>query len=129
MKVNVLIDSCGWIEYFGKGPKINEYASFIDNANPKNYYTPSIVLYEVYKKIKEELSDEKAMEACAYMLSYTSIVSLDEKVAFAAADLSSEYGLPMADAVIMATARIYGATIVTSDKHFEKLDDVRFISA
>ena len=37
----------------------NEYASFIDNANPKNYYTPSIVLYEVYKKIKKELSDEK----------------------------------------------------------------------
>ena len=43
--------------------------------------------------------------------------------------LSSEYSLPMADAVIMATARIYGATIVTSDKHFEKLDDVRFIGA
>jgi len=128
MNVNVLIDSCGWIEYFGAGPLADKYASYITKACRKNYYTPSIVIYEVYRKIKQALDEEKAMEACAYIISFTSVLPLDEKVAFAAADMSLEYNLPMADAIVKASAETYGATIITSDKHFEKLDDVQFIS-
>jgi len=128
MNVNVLIDSCGWIQYFGKGSLVDKYAPYIVKADQKNYYTPSIVLYEVYKKIKSESSEEKAMEACAYIISYTTIVPLDEKAGLMAADASLRYDLPMVDAIVKASAEMHKATIVTSDEHFEDLDGIQFIA-
>ncbi len=125
--MNVLIDSYGWMEYFGEGHLADKYAGYIEKANTDEYVTPSIVLYEVYKKIKRERSEDKALEAYAYIVSYTKIIPLDEKISIDAAEKSIEFGLAMADSIILATADNNDAKIVTSDKHFKGLDDVVYI--
>lgn len=125
--MNVLVDSYGWIEYFGEGPLADKYARYIEKANTSSYITPSVVLYEVYKKIRREKTEDKALEAYAYIVSYTKIIPLDEKTALDAAEKSLEFGLGMADAIITATADNNDAKIVTSDKHFKELDDVAYI--
>ena len=127
MKVNVLVDSYGWIEFFGNGPLANKYAKFIEKADKKNYFTPTIVLYEIYKQIKSMKSEEKALEAFGYIVSYTTIVGLDESLSLEAADISIKTGLGMADAIIKATAEQKSASIVTSDEHFKKFNDAIFI--
>jgi hypothetical protein len=48
----ILIDSYGWIEYFTEGPLVNEYAAYVEKANSETYVTPTIVVYEVYKKTR-----------------------------------------------------------------------------
>ena len=123
----ILIDSYGWIEYFGEGPLADNYAAFIEKADEKETVTPTIVIYEVYKKIKSVRGEEKALEAYAQM-SRTRIVELTNSVCLEAADLSINLKLGMADSIIVATARAYDAEIVTSDGHLRNIDKVKFIN-
>lgn len=123
----ILIDSFGWIEYFTDGPLADKYATYVETASPPNTLTPTIVIYEVYKVIKREAGEDKALEAYA-QLKNTQIIPLDENLSLAAADISLEFGMPMADSVIYATAKRFGANIVTSDPHFEGKNGVLFIT-
>jgi len=127
MKVNVLVDSCGWIEYFTNGTLADKYGPHIANASKRTHFTPTIVLYEVYKRVKQELGEERAAEACARIMGYTTTVPLNERLAMEAADISLAHGLSMADAIVKATADSCDAKIVTGDEHLGKLEDVQLI--
>ena len=122
----ILIDSYGWIEYFADGPLADKYAPFIEEASTENAITPTIVIYEVYKKIKGLKGEEKALEAYA-QISRTKIVELTSHLSLEAADISLKLGLGMADSIIVATAKAYNAQIITSDKHLKGIENVRFI--
>jgi predicted nucleic acid-binding protein len=74
----------------------------------------------VYKVVRRDLSEERAIEAVAAM-HRAEVVALDESLAIEAADLSLEHGLAMADAIVYATAQRGGATLVTADADFEGL--------
>ena len=127
MKANVLIDSSGWIEYFADGPKAGKYAKYIEAANKSECVTPSIVLYEVHKKIKFMKGEDSALKALAHIIDNTEIISIDKKIALSAADISLKTKLAMAYALIKATAEEKDAKIITSDEHFRKFPDVIFI--
>ncbi len=122
----ILIDSYGWIEYFGEGPLADSYAVFIEKADEKGTVTPTIVIYEVYKRIKSVKGEEKALEAYAQM-SRTRIVDLTSSLCMKAADISTNLNLGMADAIIVATANAWDADIVTSDEHLKRVNRVKFI--
>ena len=126
-KKGILIDSCGWIEYFSDAKAADEYGKYIEKANPHDHVSPSIVLYEVYKKIKSTVSEEEAMRAVAYIRSSTEMIDLTDSIALTAADISIRERLPMADSIIYATAKIVDATVVTSDGDFKNLPNVIFI--
>jgi predicted nucleic acid-binding protein len=120
-----LIDSSGWIEFFTQGPRAEEYTKYIKNLT--RIVTPTIVLYEVYKKIKLERTEEDALLAVS-QINKTSVIQLDESIALLAADLSLEHSLPMADAIVYATAVEKNCKVITGDAHFKKLDNVIFVS-
>ena len=61
----ILIDSYGWIEYFTDGPLAESYAPFIEKADNEKYVTPTIVIYEVCRKIKNLKGEQNALEAFA----------------------------------------------------------------
>jgi len=121
-----LIDSYGWIGYFGEGPLAEKYASYIESATRENTVTPSIVIFEVYRRLKAKKGEQMALEVFA-QITETKIVDLDSKLVLAAADISLETGLGMADSFVLATAKRYGAKIITSDKHFESIPEATFI--
>ncbi|MFH1256239.1 MAG: type II toxin-antitoxin system VapC family toxin [Candidatus Diapherotrites archaeon] len=127
MKANVLVDSSVWIEFFAGGPKAKKAAEIIGRAQKSAYKTPSLVLFEVYKKIKKELSEQKASEAIAYIIDATEIIPLNERIAVHAAEISLAHSLSMADSVIKATAEITGSEIKTKDSHFKGLENVEII--
>ena len=120
----LLVDSSGWIEFFTAGALAGEYSKYV--KDPTKIITPTIVLYEVYKKIKRERSEEDALLAVS-LINKTSIVPLSESIALLAADVSLRHSLPMADAVVYATALEEDCDIVTSDAHFNGLDRVVFL--
>jgi predicted nucleic acid-binding protein len=74
----------------------------------------------VYKVIRRDLSEERALEAVA-ALRRAAVAAVDEALALEAADLSLAHGLAMADAIVYATARRFDATLVTADSDFEGL--------
>lgn len=63
----ILIDSFGWIEYFTDGPLADKFANYVETASPTNTLAPTIVIYEVYKVIKREAGEDKALEAYAQL--------------------------------------------------------------
>jgi predicted nucleic acid-binding protein len=82
----------------------------------------AIEIYEVYKVIRRDLSEERAIEAVSALRRAT-IAAVDEPLALEAAELSLVHGLAMADSLVYATARRFGATLVTGDADFEGLPD------
>ena len=122
----ILIDSYGWIEYFAEGPLASRYAPYVERSNESNTVTPTIVVFEVYRRLKREKGEEKALEAYA-QISRTKVIELDAHRALAAADVSLKTGLGMADSIVYSTARDYGAELVTSDQHMKGLEGVKFI--
>ncbi|THJ24251.1 MAG: type II toxin-antitoxin system VapC family toxin [Nitrospira sp. CG24D] len=122
--MKVLLDSSGWIEYFTGGPLADRYAAYL-NAR-YSIITPTIVLYEVYKKLKRERGEETAL-ALMGQVQTTNVVPLTDSVAYLAADISLRYGLAMADAIVYATGRDQGADVVTGDADLKDLPGVVYV--
>jgi len=122
----ILVDSTGWMEYFGKGSKADDYARHIIQTPTGSILTPTVVLLEVYRKIKKDRGEEKALEAYAH-LQDTRMVPLDPHTAVAAADIGLRTGLGTVDSIIYATSTRYGAELLTGDHHFEGLPRVTLI--
>jgi predicted nucleic acid-binding protein len=122
----ILVDSCGWIEYFGEGPLADQYAAAIEKTDKDEMVTPTIVLYEVYNRIKSTKGEEKALEAYAQM-SLTRTIELTSSLSIKAADISIEKGIAMADSIVVATAKHCRAQILTSDQHLKAINGVKFI--
>jgi len=120
----IIVDSCGWIEYLADSSLAAQYEKYLQK--PEEIITPSIVVYEVYKKVKKEKGEELALSIVAQM-EKTKLVPLDEEIALLAADLSLTHSLPLADAIVYATAQRENVEVVSSDSHFKKLDNVIFL--
>jgi len=120
----ILVDSSGWIEYLAARPRAQEFARYIEGTEP--LLTSVIQVYEVYKVVRRDVGEERALEAVS-ALRATAIEPLAETLALEAADLALEHGLAMADAIILATARRHRAEVVTGDADFEGLPGVTVI--
>lgn len=120
----IVIDSSGWIEFFTDGPLADEYASRLRKLTA--VVTPVIVIYEVYKRLKRELSEDDAVIAVSAM-QRSQVVAIDQEIALTAADLSLEHRLAMADALVLATARKFQAELITSDRDFEGVIGVTYL--
>ena len=88
---------------------------------------PSIVLYEVFKKIALDYDENKAFQAIS-QLKQGRVLDVDEAVALYAGKVSIEKKLPTAHALIYATAILHHATIYTQDAHFEGLPQVKYFA-
>lgn len=114
----ILVDSSGWIEYLADRPLADRFAPYLEGREPM--IVSATEVYEVYKVLRRDLSEERAVEAVSAM-SRATIVTVDASVALEAADLSLTHGLAMADSIVYATARRHGARLVTSDADFDGL--------
>ena len=118
-----LVDSFGWIEFFTDGPLAGEYAKYLQR--PSEVLVPTVVLYEVYKKIKAEKNEESALIAIGTMQN-AQILPLTETLSVSAADLSLSHKLAMADAIVYASAIQENVGVVTSDKDLKGLPNVTY---
>ena len=119
----IVVDSSGWLEYFADGPNADVFAGLV--VDPENLVVPSITLFEVFKRIRTQRDSAMALRAVAQM-KRGRVVDLDGDLAIMAADLSAELRLPLADSVILATARSAGATLWTQDADFDGLEGVEY---
>ena len=118
-----VVDSSGWVEYLGNGPKADSFATYLEN--PETLLLPTIVVYEVYKKMLREQSMMLAEKFLSTAFNFQDReISLDVSLAALAAKTSLSANLPMADAIIYATAQAHHAELITSDAHFAGLSGV-----
>ncbi|MEZ4662232.1 MAG: type II toxin-antitoxin system VapC family toxin [Caldilineaceae bacterium] len=119
-----IVDSSGWLEYFADSANADFFAPAIKET--EQLIVPSISLYEVFKRVCQQASEDDALTAIAVM-QQGQVVDLDSTLAMQAALLSIELKLPMADSIILATARAHQALLWTQDDDFANIDGVRYI--
>ena len=120
-----VVDSSGWLEYFAGARNASFFAPAVERT--ADLLIPSLSLYEVFKRVASQRGENDALQAVALMQQGT-VVDLDASLAVDAARLSVAEKLPMADSIMLATARRHGATLWTQDFDFKGIAGVRYIS-
>lgn len=119
-----VVDSSGWVEFAIDEENADFFARPI-RASEK-LLVPTVCMYEVFKLVLRALGEERALEVIGQMSSGTT-VELSRQIAINAARISNELKLAMADSIILATAKIYNATLWTQDEHFKDIEGVKYI--
>lgn len=119
-----VVDTSAWIEWLIKSPT----GSAVAEALPANadWLAPTIVQFELAKWLRRERGEDKANQAIAFSVTCV-VVPLDTNIAVAAARISAQHELPLADSIVYATARTFGADVLTCDAHFKDLPNVILI--
>jgi predicted nucleic acid-binding protein len=113
------------MEFFADGPNAGFFAPAILRIT--DLIVPTISVYEVFKKILAETGEANSALQAVTQMKQGEIVDLTEDLALEAATLSHELKLPMADSIILATARKRNATLWTQDADFEKLPGIKYV--
>ena len=119
-----VVDSSGWLEYLADGPNADFFAKSI--LATADLVVPTLSLYEVFKRVLQQRGDNDALQAVALMQQGT-LVELSASLALSAARISLNDKIPMADSIMLATARACGATLWSQDSDFENIAGVRYI--
>jgi toxin FitB len=115
-----VVDSSAWLEYFADGPNAATFAK-------RSLLVPTPSIFEVFKRIAQQRGDDEALRAVAVM-EQGRVVDLDRATALAAARLSIDHSIAMADSIMLATAKRNGAILWTQDADFEGLPGARYFA-
>jgi predicted nucleic acid-binding protein len=119
-----IVDSSCWLEYFANGKNAGTFEPIITDL--EDLLVPTITLYEVFKRVLQQRDETQALKAVA-MMQQGNVIDLTNSIAINAAKVSIENKIPMADSIILTTAREYNAVLWTQDEHFELIEGVKFI--
>ena len=121
-----IVDSSGWLEFFADGPNAGVFAPVIQRTG--ELAVPTISLYEVFKRVLQQRGESEALVAAALM-QQGMVIDLDGALALSAAKIAADAKLPMADAIMLASAQALGATLWTQDADFADIEGVRYVPA
>lgn len=123
--MNVIVDTCGWIEWLTDGVLADKFASYLSNIN--NIIVPTSIQYELHKWICREKNEILAMEIIC-LTQQAKVIPLSESIALSASEVSQKFNLSFADAIIYATTLQENTRLITADDHFENLPHVIYFS-
>jgi predicted nucleic acid-binding protein len=118
-----IVDSSGWLAYFADEPSAKHFHKCLHD--PSSLIVPTVTIYEVFKVALRESSENEALQVVAAMQK-GKVIDLTPSLAIAASKLSLEHNLPMADSIILATAREHEASLWTLDSDFKKIKGVKY---
>jgi len=118
-----LVDSSGWLEYLAEGPHAEAFSRPLRDT--ANLLVPTVCIYEVFRVVLRERGEEDALQAAALMKQGT-VVDFSSEIALVAAKTSLEMKIPLADSIVLATARIHDAVVWTKDADFKGIKGVKY---
>ena len=121
--MRIVFDTYAWIEYFEGSKKGEVVTEYLEKSN--KIYTPLVVLLELsYKADKEKWDFKKLLN---FIKIKSEIIGINETFVFSFGNLyntlkKQNRGFGFVDAVILNTAILNEAKVLTGDKHFSKVD-------
>lgn len=116
-----VVDSSAWVEWIVDSPLGRRLSDQM--PEPRDCIVPTIVQLELSKWLLRE-QDEEAVNSFIAYTTLCHVAPLDTAIARRAAELSAQYKLATADAIIYATALHHDADVLTCDAHFKELEGV-----
>lgn len=120
-----VVDSSGWLEYLADGPNAGFFAGALQDTD--RLIVPTISVLEVFKRVLQQRGEDAALQTAAAM-QQGELADLTLRVALEAARLGHNLKLPLADSVMLATARLNQAVLWTQDADFKGLEGVRYVA-
>jgi toxin FitB len=118
-----IVDSSGWLSYFADESNAKHFTTPLNDS--ASLVVPTVTIYEVFKVVLRESNENDALQVAVAMQKGT-VVDLTATLAIVASKLSLEYSLPMADSIILATAKEYNAILWTQDSNFKNINNVKY---
>ncbi len=118
-----VVDSSAWLEYFADGPNAKWFAKPIEKVS--DLIVPTISIMEVFKRVLSQQGEDSALQVIA-MMQQGKVVDFDLSLAISSAKLGLDRRLPLADSVILATARRFRAVLWTQDADFKGIPGVQY---
>ena len=118
-----VVDSSRWLEYLADGPNADFFAKPI--IATADLVVPTLSLYEVFKRVVQQRGEDDALQAVALMQQGT-VIELSTSLALSVARISLTEKIPMADSIMLATARAYSAMLWSQDADFEHISGVKY---
>lgn len=119
-----LVDTSAWIEWLIGSPTGDKLASHLPEQ--PDWLVPTMVQLELAKWLTREVGEDKADQVIAFT-QVCQVIPLDTEIAIAAAEACRVHKLASTDAIMFATARAKGTTLLTCDKLFAGLPGVTLI--
>lgn len=120
-----LIDTSAWIEWLRSSPVGVAVEPLLPERDA--WLVPTIVQLELAKWGFREMDEDRTEKIIAFSQKCV-VVPLDTNLALSAVTMSRTLNLPMADAIVYATALAYGAEVITCDAHFDGLEGVTYLA-
>jgi predicted nucleic acid-binding protein len=120
----ILVDTSAWVEWLAGSATGETIAGHLPEQ--ADWLVPTMVQLELAKWLTREVGEDKADQVIAFT-QVCQVAPLDTEIALAAAEACREHRLSTADAIIFATARAKGATLLTCDAHFAGLPGVTLV--
>ena len=121
----LLFDSHALLKFFQKEPGHEKVARLLDHARRtrSKKLLSAMNLGEIIYATKRAFGDQKKIEILAHIerLEFT-ILPVPNSLIFRAAEFKAEHSISFADCFALATALEHGATIVTGDPEFRKVE-------
>jgi predicted nucleic acid-binding protein len=122
-----VVDSNGWLEYLAQGPNAGVFEGPLRQT--RELLVPTVVVTEVRRRLLQQAADRHLIDQAISGMRQARVVPLDFDLAVYAATLGTTLKLPLADSIILATARSFGAVLWTQDADFEGLEGVKYYQA
>ena len=120
-----VVDTSGWLAYFADEPEAKYFHKQL--CTTSTLIVPTISIYEVFKVVLREATENEALQAVAAMQK-GQVIDLTTSLAISASKLSLTHKLPMADSIILATAKEYKAILWTMDSDFKGIQGVKYFA-
>lgn len=121
-----VLDSFALLCFFQQEPGWQEVEAILNqkHRSGENLYLNIINWGELYYIVRRRLGQTKAEEALDRIAQLPiEIVPVDERLVMEAAKIKSQYPISYADAFCAATAKRYGAAIISGDPDFTQLGE------
>ncbi|MEM2729812.1 MAG: type II toxin-antitoxin system VapC family toxin [Candidatus Korarchaeum sp.] len=135
--MRIVLDTYGWVEIFIGSEDGERVRRIVEES--EEVYTPTIVLAEVARKyLREGFGEDEILERLDVIDYSSEVVPIDKRIALEAAKCYLELterakreklrDPSLFDAIILATARVLGAKLLSGDEHFKGMDEVIWVS-
>jgi predicted nucleic acid-binding protein len=84
-----------------------------------------VTVHELYRLVLEREGRDVAKLRVGLVVKEFTVIPLDAELAVSSAEIRSKHRIPMADSIIIATARMYRLECVTDDPHLAKVREVK----
>ena len=121
-RINV-VDSSAWLAYLAGETGAEHFSAAIEDT--EHLLVPAVCILEVFKVVARQRGDGDALQAVALM-QQARVANLDATLALTAAKAGLDYGLPLADSMVYATAMSVDGVVWTQDDDFKDLPSVKF---